>query len=165
MHIHYTYLHIHIVHTYVLYVCTYKHTVDQEDFVVKKVTWDKSSTRFNFRKHSMYELGLSDSENNTITIVKTVVFTIVNTITIVGLSIHLNHDYKQKGINLSSIAHGLEYRSCFIYFMKLLPVQLINIPSIYYKFTNSNSLAAYYLIHEYCQTITIVNTITIIAQP
>ena len=29
-------------------------------------------------------VGLSDSENNTITIVKIVVFTIVNTITIVG---------------------------------------------------------------------------------
>ena len=33
---------------------------------------------------SMYVLGLSDSENNTIMMVKTVVFTIVNTITIVG---------------------------------------------------------------------------------
>ena len=30
-------------------------------------------------------LGLSDSENNTITIVETVIFTIMNSITIVGL--------------------------------------------------------------------------------
>ena len=27
-----------------------EYTVDQENFVVKKVTWDKSSTRFNFIK-------------------------------------------------------------------------------------------------------------------
>ena len=32
----------------------------------------------------MSSVGLSDSENNTITIVKILVFTIVNTITIVG---------------------------------------------------------------------------------
>ena len=33
----------------------------------------------------IYVLGLSDSENSTITIVETVIFTIMNSITIVGL--------------------------------------------------------------------------------
>ena len=35
--------------------------------------------------------------------------------------------YKQKGINLSNTAHGLEYRSCFVYFTELLPLQMISI--------------------------------------
>ena len=30
--------------------CKNQHTVDREKFVIKKVTWDKSSTRFNFVK-------------------------------------------------------------------------------------------------------------------
>ena len=73
-------------------------------------------------------LGLNDSENNTITIVKIVVFTIVNTIMIVGYQFFNTLIINKKGIKLSSIAHGLEYRSRFVYFTKLLPEQLINIP-------------------------------------
>ena len=73
-------------------------------------------------------IGLSDSENNTITIVKIVVFTIMNTIMIVSYQFFSIFIIGKKGIKLSSIAHGLEYRSCFIYFMKLLPKQLISIP-------------------------------------
>ena len=52
------------------------------------------------------ELGMSDSENNTIMIVKAVVFMFMNTVMIVGLLnvlIHKYHDYKQRGVNLSSI--------------------------------------------------------------
>ena len=72
---------------------------------------------------------LSDGENNTITRVKILVFMIVNTITIVGnLFFNTMIIYKKVAINLFSNAHGLEYRSCFVYFTKLLPVQLISIP-------------------------------------
>ena len=49
-------------------------------------------------------LGLSDSENNTIMIVKIVVFMIVNTITIVGYQFI---NTMIINIRLSSIAHGL----------------------------------------------------------
>ena len=73
----------------------------------------------------LFTLGLSDCENNIITTVKIVVFMIVNTIMIVGYQFMI---LKQKSIRLSSIACGLEYRSHLAYFIKLLPVQLINIP-------------------------------------
>ena len=76
----------------------------------------------------IHRLGLSNSENNTIMIVNIVVFTIVNTITIVGYQFFYTLIINKKGVNLSSIAHGLEYRLCFIYFTKLLSVQLISIP-------------------------------------
>ena len=59
-------------------------------------------------------------KNNTIMTVKIVVFTIVNTIMIVTYQF-IN------SIRLSSIVHGVEYRSRFVYFAELLPVQLINI--------------------------------------
>ena len=52
-------------------------------------------------------LGLSDSENNTITIAKIVVFTIVNTITIVGYHFFNTLIINKKGINLSSITYDL----------------------------------------------------------
>ena len=57
-------------------------------------------------------LGLSDSENNIITIVMRDCEHYHDSV----LSIHKYHDYKQKGIRLSTTAHGVEYRSCFVLF-------------------------------------------------
>ena len=69
----------------------------------------------------LYIVGLSDSENNTITIVQIVVFTIVNTITIVGYQFINALIINKKGINLW-------VQIMFYIFHELLPVQLISIP-------------------------------------
>ena len=38
------------LHVYTSFISTFVHTVDWENFIIKKVMWDKSSTRFNFIK-------------------------------------------------------------------------------------------------------------------
>ena len=77
-------------------------------------------------------LGLSDNENNTITIVKMVLFVIMNTLTIAGFVwvYFINAMTKrQRNMSLSSIIHGLD---CRLPFYSILPVPQENITQIYY---------------------------------
>ena len=62
-------------------------------------------------QHEILRLGLSDSGNFLITIVRTLLFMIVNSITIVGLLvriyIHKHHDQKQRNIYVKVLSTDL----------------------------------------------------------